>query len=174
MRPRPLDARYAKPHPSRAGRCRTPGRSLPGILMAGASSPVQAQDVQQALSAAQSRWQGAGLSSYRFAYQKHCPCYRDAPAMTIVTVRDGSIASVHYRHPGATEDVIVAADRIEWYWTVSDLFELIASASMSDTTELRAAFDPERGYPTYIYLDYDLATVGDEIELRVAELTATP
>ena len=141
------------------------------FLLGGAA---RAQPPAEALENARARWQASRITSYELAYKKHCPCYRDEPATTIVTVTDGQITRVRYRHDGANEDVEIAADRIQRYWTVPDLFEVIAAALADRAVDLRATYEGARGLPTYLYLDYDRASVGDEIELRVSELAERP
>jgi hypothetical protein len=144
------------------------------LLTATTVNLALAQDIEGQLAEARLRWESAAFGNYRFAYKKHCPCYREEPATTIVTVRDGRVAEVRYRHANASADVVIAADRIQWYWTVEDLFGVIADALASDMLALRAEYEPTHGYPEHVYLDYDPAAVGDEIELRAVELTPLP
>ena len=143
-------------------------------LLLGLAGNGGAQTPDAALAAARDRWQASGIDSYEFAYRKHCPCYRDEPATTIVEVSEGRITGVRYRHAGAAEEVVIAADRIEWYWTVTDLFEVIAAALADPAVEVRVDYESVRGVPSYLYLDYDRASVGDEIELRMSALTERP
>lgn len=149
-------------------------RCLIVLIGASAATGARGQDAIALFEQAQQRWRAAAIDDYRFAYKKHCPCYRDEPATTIVSVRAGQVAEVRYRHDGAADDIVVAADRIQWYWTVDDLFSVIAAALESGMAGFTAEYDPLHGYPQHLYLDYDPATAGDEIELRAVELVRLP
>ncbi|MFL2546451.1 MAG: DUF6174 domain-containing protein [Candidatus Rariloculaceae bacterium] len=111
-------------------------------------------------------WTAAGISSYVYRYEKVCECHRDIPAETIVTVEDGQVVGVRYAREDYLDEMPVAPKEYRWFRTIDDLFSLIATAAESATT-LRVAYDPELGYPEYLYIDYDLNLVGDEVELEV-------
>ena len=53
--------------------------------------------------------------------------------------------------------------------TIDDLFTLVETASRNAAT-LRVTYEPELGYPAYVYIDYDHAMVGEEVELRVVSV----
>ena len=122
-----------------------------------------------ALDDARARWRSAALTNYEYGYHKFCECHRESPPETVVTVRDGSVVGVRHRPAGSTTEV-PAADRIEYYWTVEGLFELIASAQ-SRGVEVRASYDGELGFPREIYIDYDADFIGDELDLRLMSVT---
>jgi hypothetical protein len=64
------------------------------------------------------------------------------------------------------------SDNHRWFRTIDDLFTLVETASETADT-LRVAYDQTLGYPAYIYIDYDHAMVGEEVELQVISLSAT-
>ncbi len=123
------------------------------------------------LTANRDRWEAAGIASYEYRYEKACDCHRDTPAETIVTVESGLVVGVRYDRDDYRTEIPVAEDNYRWFRTIDDLFALVEAASQSAAT-LRVAYEPELGYPAYIYIDYDQAMVGEEVELRVVSLRA--
>ena len=114
-------------------------------------------------------WEAAGIASYEYRYEKVCDCHRDTPAETIVTVESGLVVGVRYARDDYLREIPVAEDNYRWFRTIDDLFTLVETASRSAAT-LRVAYEAELGYPSYIYIDYDHAMVGEEVELRVVSL----
>jgi hypothetical protein len=138
-------------------------------LTAGALWPAAA-DTE--LDAARARWQRAALASYEYGYHKFCECHRESPPETIVTVAGNEVTRVRHRPAGSATEV-PALDRIEYYWTVEGLFELVASA-LGRGVEVRVAYDETLGYPREIYIDYDAGFIGDELDLRLTRVAALP
>ena len=118
-------------------------------------------------------WDGSGVTDYVYRYQKICECHRDTPADTVIRVSQGEIVDVRYQRDDYLADVPVPSERYQWFRTIDDLFSLIAGALRAEAL-VRAGYHPQLGYPTRIYIDYDRELVGEEIELRVLELTEAP
>ncbi len=121
------------------------------------------------LTASRDLWEAAGIESYEYRYEKVCDCHRDTPAETIVTVENGLVVGVRYDREDYLTEIPVAEDSYQWFRTIDELFTLVETASRSAAT-LRVAYEQELGYPTYIYIDYDQAMVGEEVELQVVSL----
>ena len=124
-----------------------------------------------ALDAARAKWRAAKLVSYEYGYHKFCECHRDSPPETVVSVKDGQVVNVRHRPAGFPNEVPAAEKNFEYYWTVDGLFDLIAAAQ-SRRVDVRADYDSAIGYPTRIYIDYDPAVIGDELDLRLTSVTA--
>ena len=114
-------------------------------------------------------WKAAGIASYEYRYEKTCDCHRDTPAETIVTVANGLVVGVRYDRDDYLAEIPVAEENYKWFRTIDELFILVERASRSAAT-LRVAYQQELGYPAYIYIDFDHAMVGEEVELRVVSL----
>ncbi len=125
---------------------------------------------EDGLTANRGLWDAAGIASYEYRYEKSCDCHRDKPAETIVTVENGLVVGVRYDRDDYLNEIPVAEDSYRWFRTIDDLFTLVETAAQSAVT-LRVAYEPELGYPTYIYIDYDHAMIGEEVELRVVSLS---
>jgi hypothetical protein len=111
-------------------------------------------------------WNSAAILSYEYRYEKVCDCHPDIPAETIVTVESGEVVGVRYARDDYLVEMPVVAKEYRWFRTIDDLFSLVATATESATT-LRVTFNPALGYPEYVYIDYDHAMIGDEIEFEV-------
>jgi hypothetical protein len=122
------------------------------------------------LDQARARWQAAALARYEYGYHKFCECHRESPPETVVTVRDGAVTRVRHRPAGSTVEVPAEDENFEYYWTVDGLFGLIASA-LDRGVQVRAAYDAALGYPREIYIDYDSGFIGDELDLRLTQVT---
>ena len=134
--------------------------------------PAASASADPELDAARARWQKAALASYEYGYHKFCECHRESPPETVVTVADDAVTKVRHRPAGSTVEV-PALDRIEYYWTVEGLFDLIGSA-LERGVEVRVDYDPALGYPREIYIDYDADFIGDELDLRLTRVAAMP
>jgi hypothetical protein len=132
-----------------------------------ATSWVRADDN---LVASRALWRAVGVVDYEYRYEKVCDCHRDIPAATIVTVADGRVVAVRYSRDDYIDDMPVAEKEYRWFRTIDDLFSLIETATAHATT-LRVVYDPTRGYPSYIYVDYDHSMLGDEVEIEVTSLS---
>jgi hypothetical protein len=132
-----------------------------------AGAAAQTGDVE----AQRARWKAAGLASYEYGYNKYCDCHRDAPPETVVAVIDGEVTRVHHLHADSTREVPAREGSLALYWTVDDLFALIVWATERDAT-VRARYDAALGYPTAIFIDYDTALIGDELDVRLTRLRA--
>jgi hypothetical protein len=139
------------------------------VFAAGALAASAAR-ADTALDEARARWSAAALTEYEYGYHKFCECHREAPPETVVTVRAGSVVGVRHRLVGSTNEVPAADRNLEYYWTVEELFDLIASAQ-SRGVEVRASYDAELGFPRELYIDYDVGFIGDELDLRLTSVT---
>ena len=128
-----------------------------------------AASADEALVANQSTWEAAGITTYEYRYRKVCDCHRDTPADTIVAVEDGVVIDVRYERDDYISEMPVNPDEFQWFRTIDDLFSLVATAE-SHATTLRVSYDETLGYPAYIFIDYDHALIGDEVELEVLQV----
>lgn len=115
------------------------------------------------------RWAAANVNEYEYGYRKYCECHSQAPPETVVTVREGSVIGVRHRPAGTDLEVVAAEDNFQYYWTVEELFSLIATGLSRDAI-VRVSYDSELGFPTQIYIDYGPEHLGDELDLRLTHL----
>jgi hypothetical protein len=138
------------------------------LLLAGGTNAAQPEELQK-VRENRARWAASGVSSYEYAYNKFCECHGEEPPETVVTVSDGAIVRVHHKHADSGREVPARAGSLEYYWTVEDLFALLEKAAGGDAT-VRARYDATLGYPLQVYVDYQPALVGDEVDVRLTRL----
>ena len=122
------------------------------------------------LAAGRDTWRATKLVDYEYGYRKYCACHPDSPPETIVTVRGGAVVGVRHRPVDSTNEVQAEARNLKYYWTIDELFELIESAQRRGA-QVRATYDPQRGFPSEIHIDYDLDAIGDELDVVVTTVT---
>jgi hypothetical protein len=142
------------------------GAAVAGLLLT--AWPSFAEDA--ALVAAKRAWRSAGLASYEYGYRKYCECHPDTPPETVVTVRDGRVVGVRHRPVGYDREVLAEARNLQYYWTVDGLFDLLAGAFQRGAN-VRVKYDAARGFPTELYIDYDTNAIGDELDLKLTQVT---
>lgn len=92
------------------------------------------------------QWEAAALSDYRFDFQQQCFCVQEQVQPVTIEVRAGAISRVISRETG---DEVAASDGLRWY-TIADLFGVIADAQERGVEPLVVHYDPQRGYPVHI------------------------
>lgn len=122
------------------------------------------------LAAARAVWRRAALTDYEYGYRKYCACHPDTPPETIVTVRGGTVARVRHRPVDSTTEVPAKPGSEQYYWTIDELFDLIASAKARGAS-VQATYDAERGFPKEIHIDYDKNAIGDELDVVLTTVT---
>jgi hypothetical protein len=121
------------------------------------------------LTMARAKWRSAALSSYEYGYRKFCECHPDTPPETIVTVRGGQVVGVRHRPVDYAQEVLGDPARFKFYWTVDDLFDLVAAGFARGAT-VRVSYDSKLGFPTAIFVDYDSQFIGDEVDLKLTSV----
>ena len=119
------------------------------------TAPVNRLGEQRAL------WASQGLADYTFDVRKDCFCYFVADAR--VTVVGGVITGVT---DIATGDAL-GPDLMKAFRTINGLFDLVQDAYNRNAHEVHVEFDPSRGYPTQIGIDYVLIIADDEIDFTL-------
>jgi hypothetical protein len=146
---------------------RAPVLLLATLACAALGAAAQTAD----LAAGRSAWRAAKLGDYEYGYRKYCACHPDSPPETVVTVRGGEVVGVRHRPVDSANEVQAEARNLKYYWTIDELFELIESAQRRGA-RVRATFDPQRGFPTEIHIDYDENAIGDELDVVLTSVTA--
>jgi len=139
-------------------------------LVAAACAALAAAAQPTDLAAARNLWRRAALTDYEYGYRKYCACHPDSPPETVVTVRGGAIVRVRHRPVDSTSEVPAKAGSEHYYWTIDELFDLIASAKARGAA-VQATYDRERGFPSEIHIDYDKNAIGDELDVVLTTVT---
>ncbi len=128
----------------------------------GGSSPTR-------LAQAQARWQTASISHYAFTLERSCFCPPDSNGPVRIEVRGGTVVSI--TKPDGSP---ITGDYFSAYDTVEELFEVVRSAENRPAASIITDFDPDRGYPTRISIDYIAQAVDDEVSYSVSDFTQLP
>ena len=90
-------------------------------------------------------WEAQRLTDYTFNVRRVCYCQFRSDVR--VTVQGGVIT-------GVTELASEVAHDPELFRTIDGLFDLVQDAYDQNAHEVQVDFDPGRGYPTRIWIDY--------------------
>ena len=112
----------------------------------------------EALTAARSRWEAAGITSYQATLDVRCFC--DVQGPIDVTVEENRVVAVS-EEPSEAYPLLM-----------SELFGEIEQLLGGDHAEL--AFHPELGYPVAAFLDPDVEISDDEFGYLITELVPAP
>ncbi|MCH2476238.1 MAG: DUF6174 domain-containing protein [Gemmatimonadetes bacterium] len=112
------------------------------VLLSACASPTTPEND---LAEYRALWEAQGLRDYTFDVRRVCYCQFMGDVR--VTVQDGVIT-------GVTELASEIARDPETFRTINSLFDLVQDAYERDAHEIQVEFDPGRGYPTRIWIDY--------------------
>ena len=148
--------------------------SIVGVLavnsvISGLSEASQAAYLN--LVAARELWNGP--RTYSMIYQRSCHCRYPFTQLMYVDIKEGQKGFIRYAQDAekATEDgTPVAPVTREVYtsvYTIEYQFDLIENAILENKAEIvEVSYDEQMGYPTIIYINYDLAIADDEFEIH--------
>ena len=106
-------------------------------------------------------WAAQVLTDYTFDVRKDCFCYFVADVR--VTVVGGVITGVT---DIATGDAL-GPDLMKAFRTINGLFDLVQDAHNRNAHDVHVEFDPSRGYPTQIWIDYVRMIADDEMDFTL-------
>ena len=112
------------------------------VLLSACASPTTPEND---LAEYRALWEAQGLRDYTFDVRRVCYCQFMGDVR--VTVKGGVIT-------GVTELASEVAHDPEFFRAINSLFDLVQDADERDAHEIQVEFDPGRGYPTRIWIDY--------------------
>jgi hypothetical protein len=112
------------------------------------------------------RWRSQRIADYQVRFRLICFCVLETTEPVILTVRRGSLVSVTRVSDGRPVDPTQWTGR---YYTVDEMFALIAEAEARGADEVRVTYDAALGYPREVFLDEDQRLADEE---RTFELSA--
>ena len=113
------------------------------------------------------QWQSQRLTNYQVQFRMSCFCVPDATAPVILQVRNGAIVSVTRVADGA------AVPSTKWegiYYTVDQMFALIADAQAKGAEEVRVEYHAELRYPTTVFIDQSTRLADEERWFEMSDL----
>ena len=137
---------------------------LAALALAGCGEPTGPAD---ALARNRARWRAQGSADYEFVFRRLCFCPIEAIGPVQIRVDAGAVAAV-IDTLGQPVDSLDAAR----YFTITidSLFGVVEHAIALGAHQLAVSYHPTLGYPESIVIDYDAATVDEELRLDAALL----
>jgi hypothetical protein len=120
---------------------------------------------ERKLQAARLKWEHTRPAAYTITVARYCFCAQEGSGPVIVSVRDGVVESRTYVKSGAS----VAPTDADYFPTVDGLFELIEDARRQGADTIDASYDPARGFPVVISIDYFRKMADDELTYRATD-----
>lgn len=140
-------------------------------LLAGACSggPFDASGARAELRAARAVWQREGAADYAYTVGRACYCGHEVAGPVRVEVRGGRTVSVQ-----PLGGMSVRQGAFDGLDTVEELFAAVEDAIEADPYRLAASYDPGRGHPLTLAVDYDRRAADEEGGFIVGDFTALP
>lgn len=151
----------------------TPFRSFTYALLAMTAVASGCSDVtglERELEANRELWESVGPASYDFDYRVVCYCLPPITRAVTIVVENGTVVGVTYVDTGEPVEPYEPGD----YPTVDDLFGEIESALAEDPYWVRAEYDPQLGYPTDVFFDFEENIADEEWGFVVSRFVSSP
>ena len=130
-----------------------------GAALAGCSHPAQSSvDHNRAL------WSGQRPAKYQFTFRWSCFCAPEYTEPVKITVDNGQVTQVVPVTAG------MPISKTSDYRTIDGLFELIQAAVDRNADEIKATFDPTRGFPSNVSIDYQKQASDEEMAFTAQDL----
>ncbi len=139
------------------GSCTASGEHVPP------EPPIDEQAGQE-LRMNQEAWAVSGLESYTYTLSRVCLCPQNELGPFEVTVYQRQVAGVEFG--GQPIDLDSQA-----FYSVPELFELVERAVTDGADHINVEYDGILGYPTRIFIDWDLGAADEETIIAAENLT---
>lgn len=126
--------------------------------------PFDASGARAELRAGRALWQREGAADYAYTIRRVCFCGPEVAGPVRVEVRGGQTVKVE-TFSGRT----LAAGAFDRLDTVEELFATVGEAIDRDPDRIMAGYDPARGHPVSLFVDYDRRAVDEENGFEVSD-----
>ena len=148
----------------------TATRALLGALLLSVTLPActtSPDDPGDDLFANRRQWQAQGIRDYQVKFSLSCFCVTDVTQPVLLQVRNGALVSV----TRVADGVAVPASKWEGiYYTVDQMFALIADAQVKGADEVRVEYHTELRYPTTVFIDQSTRLADEERWFEMSDL----
>jgi hypothetical protein len=121
-------------------------------------------DERERLEAARDAWEARNVDSYSYVLRRICFC-AGATQPARVVVQDGQKVSVTLVETGEP----VSQAELEFFLTIDELFDFIQDAIDREAHRIDVTYDPDRGIPLTISIDYEELAVDEEMAFEVSQ-----
>ena len=149
----------------------TATRALLGALLLSVTLPActtSPDDPGDDLFANRRQWQSQRIADYQIQFRLSCFCIVDVTQPVVLQVRNNAIVSVTRVSDGA------AVPAPQWegrYYTVDQMFALIADAKAKGADQVNVSYDPQLRYPTSVTIDQSVRIADEERYFEMSGLT---
>lgn len=152
---------------------RRPAMDLFGLLVLipvlfGASCSVLGlddyDDERERLEAARAAWESQDIDDYSYVLRRICFCAGTTQPARIV-VENGETVSVTIVETGEP----VGEHEVEFFLTIPGLFDFVEDAIDREAHSIDVAYDPDRGIPLTISIDYEELAVDEEMAFEASQ-----
>jgi hypothetical protein len=113
------------------------------------------------------QWQAQGIRDYDVRFAVSCFCVSDYTQPVILHVRNGALVSVTRVSDGGQVPSSTWEGR---YYTVDEMFALIADAKAKGAAEVRVSYEPQLRYPATVFIDESVRTADEERWFEMSDL----
>ena len=112
------------------------------------------------------QWHEADIQDYSMEFRASCFCGGEFTELVTVEVLQDTIRSVTVVSTGLPVEHMP----IDAWLTVEDLFAAVEQAILGDADELQVTYDPELGYPEFVFIDREEMAIDEEMGYQVFDL----
>jgi hypothetical protein len=109
-------------------------------------------------------WSTSRPARYSFILQRVCFCGTEVTQRVLIEVADGAVTSRTY----VDGDQPVPAQWHDLFPDMEGVFDVVRDAVERRAAVLDVQYDPDRGYPRSVIIDYVENAVDEELTLRVS------
>jgi hypothetical protein len=114
------------------------------------------------------QWTKQLPASYSFTWMQSCECISDMTRPIRIGVTSGQITSAVYVDDQAAVGALVRP----YLLTIDGVFDKIQAANDQGAAEVTVDYDPARGYPTSVFVDYSRQAADEELSLQISGFMA--
>lgn len=127
-------------------------------------------EADAAYAAARALWESADLVDYDYSFSRGCFCPQEYVGPHDVSVRDGIVTAATYDGIDLKKlPTLNLTTYDEIIQTVDGVFDEIDRA-LDEAHSLTAAYHPELGYPTDVYIDWEEMMADEEVNYTISDL----
>ena len=118
------------------------------------------------------KWQGAGITHYRFDLTLGCFCVFSQDMPLVIEVQDGEVVSMEYQ----SGNEIDAANRelFEKYATIDRIFSELETDINGAADEVVVSYDATYGFPEQATIDFVKNATDDELYVTISGFEKLP
>ena len=138
-------------------------------VKAGGQTGYDAVQAQEALDTAWALWNSSELVAYELGFTRLCFCTDEYTAPYVSFVEDGGIVEVLDQNATLLDQ---ESPLFQDAYSVEILFARIQSGLDEGASEIRVDYDATYGYPTSVYIDYDVRIADEEFIVTINSFEA--